>query len=357
MNDIKLDRYRLITGTNTQTRNLYLALNILKILGQSSLPLSFLKEKALKWDEKEKINSTWYREHNGELTNLSFNYYIDLLKEIGFLSQIGEVVRSSRNGQLYLFLNENQEVSKRLKDWEKVFIFYFLLQKDSDFIICLLDLIVDHKEGIIEKDIRQKFNNHLVRRLEVKRDLVPTKAKNEINQKMRELARLDSGKKHVNKHSIPVRLEWLIDIGILKQNNNRHTLSSKGKDFYASLISFEKNGDTYSDITNDWFNNHFFISMSLITNINLATTEEYLPDLKKYLFSFFNKFSSDGAYRLNVETTLLYLTLSLIQNKNVYVELGSIDKLFQKGIGTNELFFTKKEGSRKNESYISIKFL
>jgi len=354
----KQDRYSLIKGTNTQTRNLYLALNVLKIIGNSSFPMPFLKEKVLKWDKDEKIISTWYRDHNGELTNLSFAYYIDLLKDFGFITQIGEVVRSSRNGQLYLFLNENQEKHNRLKDWEKIFILYFLLQKDSDYIICLLDLIADNEDEITEKYIRQKINNDLIKRLGAKRDFLPTKAKDEANQKIRELAIIVPEKKHINKHAVPVRLEWLVDLGILKRSKKKYQLSLKGKHFYESLITFNQNEKTYSDITEDWFNNQFFKAVCLLTNVNSAIgTNKYLFEIKKYLLDFFNKFSTDGAYRIHVENTSLYLIISLIRDENIYLELNDINELFEKGITTNGLLFIEKQGGRKNESYINIKFL
>jgi len=365
MNDIKLDRYRLIKGTNTQTRNLYIALNILKILGQSSLPLSFLNEKTLKWDVKEKISSTWYKEHNGELTNLSFNYYIDLLKEIGFLSQIGEVVRSSRNGQLYLFLNENQEASKRLKDWEKIFLLYFILQKDSDAIICLLDLIADHEEGIIEKDIRQKFNNYLIKRLKAKIPILPAKARDDANQKLRELSLIDLQRKliskdstSINKHSVPVRLEWLVDIGILKREKKKYQISSKGKKFYENLIRFSEKENVYKDITENWLKCRVFSVIGMLVDVKPCNDiAKYINKLRVHLMNYFNKFSTDGAYRLNVEAVYIYLIISSIKDTNTYVEINDLEKIFEKGIVADGLFFYKKEGGRKNESYISIKIL
>lgn len=355
------DKYRVIEGTHIQTRSLFILVNLMKLIGTSSVPIRILKLRAEAWSIQQEIHSALYRQWNGTLTinqkfsPKGFEAYLKLLQNLKLITRISDVVRCSRMGRLYLSLNTKAIINQKkdqLNPWEKLFLFYFLLKYDADLLLGILDLVYQGKEK--EITIRQGFDAYFLERLNLKYSLLGKGIdKLAIHDKNKSILLAQQKKQqHAHKHTIPIRLEWLSQLGVLYLNRTKYELTENGLHFYKNLPIIMP---SLKDIHSDWLEKQSFQEMASVLEFSTILRQNNSEKcLKKYILTFFKENREDSALRLPVEATLLYVILSNYIESSEVSNLIDLKQVLQKGLIVQDYTFTLKEGGRSNESYISV---
>ncbi len=357
----------MIEHTNTQVRYLPIISQIIRTIGNRSSTLSMLKNVLNKWSIEQERKSTDYKNHNGILTNnekptTAFPFYIELMMNLGLITKINEVVRNSKFGILFLTLEKFDTNKDVFSDVEKLFYLFFVLSKDADNIILILQEIQDNGGEANNKYLREQYETYLKRRLKMKAINANPFSQVTISDKLRRVEYIWQNAEEYSKHIIPPRIEWMLDFGLLKYNNNRiktFEFTELGKSFYNSLESMDNSN--IKDINDFWLSDKFIsVFQSLCKNKTQIVDFDNLDEassnqfLSKILPVAFKELDNDGLKRISGLPFYVFTMIVGLVKYNLAISFSALKSKLEKSFSTHEYTFAFRQATRINESYLTV---
>jgi len=326
-----------------------------------------LKNVLTKWSIEQERNSLYYKNHNGILTNnekptTAFIYYIELMMNLGLLTKINEVVRNSKFGILFLTLTKFDTQKDNYSEIEKFFYLFFILLKDADNIILILQEIYENGGEADNKYLREQYETYLKQRLKLKAINSSSFSQVTISDKLRKVEYVWQNAKEYSKHIIPPRIEWLIDLGLLRYNNNRiktFEFTDLGMSFYNSL-EFIESSQT-KDINDLWLSDKFIYEFQYICkdrihlkDFNTLDEENTNQFLSEILPIAFKELDTDGLKRISGLPFYVFIMIVGIVKYNLAISFSALKSKLYKSFSTKEYTFAFRQATRINESYLTV---
>jgi hypothetical protein len=340
----------------------------LRTIGNRSSSITILRDVLNKWSIEQEKKSPFYRDHNGILTNdgkstTAFPYYIELMINLGFLSKINEVVRASKYGTLFLTLDKFSNSTSFFSDTEKLFYLFFLLQKDADNIILILTMIDENNGSADNTFLRSQYEDYLKQRLKIKANHSKSFSQIAITDKLRQVEHVWQNAKEYSKHIIPPRIEWMVDIGLLKEDNSKRLKSFEfsgiGRAFFNSLEFIDDTN--LKDINDIWLMDKFIHQFhdligeeNEINNFDLLDFNSVNNFLGEILPLAYKELDTDGVRRLSAYPFYVYIMIFGLLKYNLAISFSSLKAKLSQSFSTEEYTFAFREASRVNESYLTV---
>ncbi len=352
----------------TRVRYLPLLKQIMITLENNTLSIILLKEKLVSWSEVKLKKSEFYRNHNGILHKVdstptdAFYDYIDFLLELNLISRLNDFVRCTKYGVLFNSLHKLLEDGKDFSDYEKMFYLFILFNKDTENLLLILDYIFQQNKPVSQAELSKKYKTLLKIRLEhilhiTTNETVRDKYLSLLNE---EKEIVDTKKtKTVSKHTVPPRLEWLTDLGIIKETSKDvFVLSDRGLKLYNSIPKHNLQISEISLINNEWIFDNAISSFALLfdnknyfKNIAKPKQDELLS---KYIQICYEQINTDSVSRISTLPAFIFISIMLFSQENIILDFTEIKNMLINGIETGEYQYFIREAQRINESYISI---
>lgn len=363
-----VDGLNFIESLHTTTRSLEICSEIIRAIGNDQIPFEILEKQLIKWSNEIELSYEEYKNQKGILTKnnrptTAFIHYIDFLNSINLITRVNDNCRSTKHGLLLnLILKEKNEMSYRLTNLEILFYLLFLFRIDSDGLLTTLELTMDSFSS--QKKILEKFQNVFTARLETKYKYSNDFEKIKIAEKLRNMSIKWTNIQKYSEHIIPPRLEWLSSLKLIniKRHGNAtiYSVSEKGVDFYLNLPIME---NLTRDINVFWYNNNAVAAFSnIIGEIKLENWNKLEDSIKTKLFSIvllkaFDLFGKDGAMRMSLDISILFIILELVKNYSTIIEVEEVEKMISPAFTVGKYIFSLHKAARETESYISIKIV
>lgn len=363
-----VDGLSFIESLHTTVRSLEICSEIIRVIGKDQIPREILQKQILNWSNKIEINYAEYKNHKGILTKnqkptTAFIHYIDFLNNINLITRLNDNYRNTKLGVFLNFLiKDKSEMFFRLTNEEKLFYLLFLFRIDSDGLLTALNLIIEPLTS--QKKILEMFYNLFSNRLETKLKYSNDFGKVELAEKLISISVKWNNIQKYSEHIIPPRLEWLSSLELINIERNTtgtlYNISEKGREFYQQLPLIE---NQIKDINMFWYYNHSVSAFSnIIWDTELVPWNKLSESNKKQLFSIvlynaFDILGKDGAMRMSLDVTFLFIILDLIKNYKTVIEFVEIEKMLSPAFTTEKFMFSLHKAARETESYISIKIV
>jgi len=361
--DISVDNLRFIEGTNTQVRQLRILSALIKIIGNKQLPIDLLKTMALKWSAALEHNCENYNNSNGKLTERgiptsAFTKYIELSESFGLTIKIGHTLSLSKYGSLlFAEINDKRDLDFSLSQYEKGFYLYLILKKDADIMFTLYDIISSSENFINQTNAQRKFKDAFLKRLSTKINYATPHVKVKLAEKKRVIQYDWLSAEKYSEHIIGPRLEWYTVLELLEKekrgSSTFYSPTKQGRLFFKSMPVIEPFG--LPEVNSFWFNNYVFHSLYKLLITKSASPFDKLKLFKKYLLEASMSFGSSNAFRIPIEVTFIYISLSMLINNYIILEFFEIEKWLNQKVEFQGKTFSLKTAARSNEGYITIK--
>jgi len=365
-----LNEYKILNNSKfSLAKYLPLLKQILLRLSNSTLSTKIIEKKLYEWSLEKRETSEFYRNHNGILTHknsdkptTAFKYYIDFLLELNLISRLNDFVRCTKYGVLFNSLHKLLEDGKDFSDYEKMFYLFILFNKDTENLLLILDYIFQQNKPVSQAELSKKYKTLLKIRLEhilhiTTNETVRDKYLSLLNE---EKEIVDTKKtKTVSKHTVPPRLEWLTDLGIIKETSKDvFVLSDRGLKLYNSIPKHNLQISEISLINNEWIFDNAISSFALLfdnknyfKNIAKPKQDELLS---KYIQICYEQINTDSVSRISTLPAFIFISIMLFSQENIILDFTEIKNMLINGIETGEYQYFIREAQRINESYISI---
>ncbi len=372
-NNVKIvDGFRFITSLNTTVRNLSIVSQIIRIIGANHLPKQFLRSALEEWSRNEEKTSSDYREHRGKITKgekptTAFQHYLDFAVFLKLITKHGDLLMLSRLGLLLnKLLNKSNQIGSQFTVEEKLFYLITFFKNDGDALLLTIHLLNQDSDDITQNKLFVQFESKLKERLLIKKRFANSHTYSIIREKYRvveyEWIKAESYAKHI----IPPRLEWMADLGVLdrKKEGSRtfYQLSRQGRKLYESCLSLPDSD--LREINENWLRTKAMDSLTrLIDNKkpfkkwSELTDAKRLKVLKPYLEKAFQYFNFDGAMRISLYNSCLFIIINLAANKNIEVEFFDLELEFKNSILVGRRKYSMRSAARINEGYITVNLL
>jgi len=346
----------------SQAKYLPILGQILRTIGKNTVSIKLLEQELQKWSIEKKRTSKFYRNHNGILTHkandkptTAFKFYIDFLRELKLIIKTNDFVRCSKYGFVFNALNDELYDNQDFPEFEKVFYLFYLFNNDADTLLLILDYLTEYEKPVHQNIIAKNYKQLLKIRLEHKflRTNNP-----EIRDKYLSLVKPKKESQTISKRIIPPRIEWLNDLGIIKETQkDTYTLTNQGKCFFDTIPKQDIKLNKLSEINNKWINNNFFKSISCLfkekqpyktNNIDINIL------LGKYFRLSYKKLNTDSVARISTLPVFIFVSIMLFVKHNLIINFSEMENKLLSGIIVDNKIFTLREAARINESYILI---
>jgi len=361
-----VDGLSFIESLHTTVRSLEICSEIIRVIGKDQTPREILQKQIFNWSNKIENIYAGYRNLKGKLTKdqkptTAFIHYVDFLNNINLISKLNDNYRNTKYGMLLNYLNkEKDEMTFRLTKEEKLFYLLILFKIDSDGLLTALNLIIEPLPS--QKKILEKFYNVFTNRLETKLKYSNNFGKIEIEEKLRNISVNWNNIQKYSEHIIPPRLEWLSSLELIniKRNSSEtgYSVTEKGREFYRQIPILE---NQVNDLNTFWYNNHAITTFSnIIWDTDLVAWNKFHDSnkdnyFKIVLYKAVDIYGKDGAMRMSLNITFLFIILELIKNYKIIIEFVEIEKMLSPIFITEKFIFSLHKAARETESYISIK--
>lgn len=322
----------------------------------------------MRWSVLQERESSFYKTHNGILTNnekptTAFPYYIELMQNLGLLTKINEVVRNSKYGILFLTLEKFSTCKNDFSDIEKLFFMFFVLLKDADNIILILQIIFDNNGFADNNLLSQQYETYLKKRLKTKASYASAFSQHSIIEKLRRVEYVWQHVVEYSKHIIPPRIEWLIDLGLLIQiDKNRvktFEFTNLGLNIYNSF-DFIDDSKT-KDINDLWLVDRFIYEFQFLfeksippndfCKLDESSINDFLNDILPIAYK---ELDTDGLRRISGLPFYLFIMIIGIVKYNFLISFSSLKSKLSQSFSTKEYTFAFREATRINESYLTV---
>jgi len=355
-----------IESLHTTVRSLEICSNILRTIGKEQLPQEILKRQIIKWSSDLEFGSDEYRNQKGRLTinqkpTTAFSHYLDFLNSVDLITKLNYSYRNTRYGLiLCAIINNKCEFTFQLSKEEKLFYLLFLFRADSDGLLTALDLI--YEQTVSQKNVLDRFKDAFINRLQTKLNIADNFGRIELSEKLRSISVKWKNINKYSEHIIPPRLGWLSSLDIVNIEKSSSTtlykITPSGFNFLQSLPLI--NG-LIRDIDHVWYKNNsvgvfnHILSDTNSMNWNMLNDTHKNNVFSEAIGSAFNMFGKDGAMRMSLNVTFLYLVIYIKKYHNVLIEFSDVEKILDKSFEADNYVYSLHNAARETESYISIK--
>ncbi len=359
----------------TQVRRIKYFTVALKYLSHVGLQKQILNEMLLKWSKSNHSSFESYISPSGEISlsegktfSNSLKAYYHALKEFNLIIEQGNFVLPTKRGEVLIILLDyiKKESTEDINSYslnciEQSYFLTILFESDYDIIFLTLQMLNNFPSRKLDFYL-SLFQEAYLKRLEHK--LVNYKiveGSNILETKKRVLSWRSP--KRYSEELMPPRLNWLIDLNLVRYrlNNGYYELTSKGKYFFETITtenSSEREYFTYdvdfsassliSIISTIYFNQNGVKKWSnLIEHEKEDYAMEGLAIATKY-------FCVLGIPRMPANSTILLCSLYLLNKYSVCVNFLE----FSSWIGAKRIIKGKHYGfrsaAREGESYIVV---
>jgi len=369
------DELRYISRVDTQARSLSICSQVMHFIGYGSIHTKLLEAKLQEWSQSMYKTSEEYRKHNGILTRetkegfltstKAYPVYLDLLEKLGLIVFVKEIIRLSKFGRVFVHLTEESQAFL-LSDTEKILFLFFLFQRDADALISVMEIVNQGSSNI--NRIYSTFEEHFKIRLEQKMYFSNTRAKMAISERLRKINinyidsnNIKAQKTMSEKFFVPPRLEWLTDLSLTQEIDEKFSLTYKGQELLNSLFTFSRENSSFRliDVNNNWIIEKgfsTFASVSINEQLKIPTDLEFQFALKKLLLEAKRFFDVEGAMRISLLPLLIFLSVKFPVKFEILIDYKKLINLLEEGVEVDNKQFVIRSAARINEAYINIKY-
>jgi hypothetical protein len=365
----KVDGLRTINSTYTQVRRLEIVSAITRKIAKNQIPLELLKSDMILWSHRLEKVSSIYAKKNGRLTidgkvTTAFKRYINLMKEMGLIQQIGGVVFLTTLGLILLaFTKENNVQFGEVSYCERVFYLNLLFTVDCDYLLLVLDMLKEDPVQTSQSKLQEKFKKTLLLRLECKSKFANKEASSLIRDRILKVTNEWKKAESYSEHIIAPRLEWLIELNILIDTDNQYSFTREGMRFMNYFPNLVGNGHI-SDVNRLWNLEQAFNAFrtlapnnKILRNWSDLNNHEQVKLIGQCLELSSKNFKSGSALRIGLQPSLIFSAIHSFCSNNIVVEFFEIVEKLKESIVFNRRLYQIKLAARQTESYIIIKLI
>lgn len=364
--------YRAIKEPSTLVRRLRYVSQILRIVAERPLHKEGLVTKLRDWSSNHSNDLEKYKHNTGaahslqkkEMTLLAANY-LDLTFKFGLLSKISNVYQLTRIGRVHLSLLDNTP-NDRLNPFclhqdERIFYIYQLLQQDADILLTVVNM-VRLLENPNHKNLKENFQRAFLDRLKAK---IATSSQEHITRRLHdrqvEVTTEWKNPEGYAAYIVLPRLHWLLDMGLLdsrkEKNNFIYQLTETGQKLVEEILPKLPNSDVF-DVTDSWFNTHFFskISPLIISSTSFQQWQDVDDKVRqeaceKYLPIAFDKFRRTTVPKISLTQGTVYLCIRFATELRLLTNIQELIQWFQKPRTLENYEYQARTSARENEAY------
>lgn len=354
-----------ILTTNTKVRRLgYFKILSTFFLEHQKIPSVFINKKfenyCLEYRhslEKNLFDKGLIRETK---SGISAKPYLDTAIELKLMSKINNAFYTGKSFKVYQVLQK--EFSKtsnvfELSDFDKIYFLEHILKRDFFYFSNLLELIFLNKNVSYTFLINQ-YQSQLITRLNEYKEIGVLTDRKDLNNIETILKRIKSWEKPnvYLEHLIMPRLNWMLDLGILSENNKVFTITVIGERLFKN-ISIWNDINTDKIISPNSFLDRFMIHLyddcyNSTENQNLYYDDFIMDKIHEYIKESFGLFKTLAPNRVTISQAVNYTKYMLYLNNNIKVGYQFIlNKLSEKE--QDEFIFKYQE--QYKDGYIQLK--
>lgn len=291
---------------------------------------------------------------------ISAKPYIEVAQEFSYLNKLRNIYTSGKQFKVYQALQEKYSNSEKdifiLNEFDKLFFLESILSSDYLYFSILLKMFFQKRE-LEYKQLKITFQDEIIEKLK--------KVQKEAQIDNRSLIRnLRSLIDRINKwekpqiyleHILMPRLNWMLDLGILEEDsNNKYRLSQFGDKLHLTFEGWDKVNEI-PVISVVGFLNRSFLKVfheSLSDKPRRNFTNDFLPDVRKYIDESFILFKTLAPNRVTASQALNYTKYRLYFENNVACDVDYIKNILIKELSSNYVF---KYQEQYQDGYIQQK--
>jgi len=367
--ELTVDGFRYLVNLHTTVRCLSINSNLVRIIGLRNIPYSILYSSAIKWSVELEKESNSYKERNGKLTEggvptTALKHYLTLSKELGLSQKLNDIYRISRLGKiLYMFIQDKNPHEFELSNYEKLFYLLIIFLNDFDGASILLSTIIENESELSQKQLQELFVDKLKDRLLLKQKSSDTKTKHLLLEKYKKIEYTWQNPPKYSEHIITPRLDWLADLDLVDiaktKGTNAYKISPFGKNLFTTIPTLTDN--MTKDINEEWINT------SLVKCLTMNYEQRFfweqidqnkqIEAIKDYLDLATKELSSIGSHRISFHTSFIFITILLFIKTRTVLEKKDLKELLLSKIQINDKIYSLHLAARKNEEYITFKYV
>jgi len=290
-------------------------------------------------------------------TGNSSNPYIDTALSLKLLYTQNNKYLLSKYGKIFNVLNDKLETSSsnyfELSKYEKTFFLFFILQNDSFYLWVLLDLIYIQGNNTTIKDIKEIFQDYIIKQLEftIAYSNISDKDKIKISLQLKRIKSWKKPKVYLE-HIIEPRLNWLLDLDILnkeKFKKNKIALSREGLTLFDSLnFHFEQFHEKYT-LLRQVRCSSFFNIINQVYKIGATDIDnDDIISIDNYIDESFYLFKTIAPNRVTASQAILYTCFMILFKAKKIVNFCTIQNYLGSKKNTKfifEWYKTENDGS------------
>jgi hypothetical protein len=359
--------YRALEGTNTKTRRLAYLTAVILTLRRNSLGKRLLLSKLLQWSQEHKHHLASYWVQTGEVTSTRRNSagarYLHLATNLGLIAPIADAYRATRMGLVLFALTKKQAVNQNPffpTKVEQLFYIYLLLERDADVLLTITDGLLG-QPGIplacLQRSFQENFLNRVSQKIQLSRDEILRQHLLERRAEVRGWKRPERYAEHI----VPPRLNWLLDLDLLKPGQfrgHRYFLTETGHRFLEALP--RPGNGSFTDVTDEWLASDFWlVAASELMNIEPLTKWNQVDETDRQkvcaqlLRETFRAFQHTVVPKVSLTQTLLYLSVKLILEHKIGAAPDYLREWLSSPRVLNGHRYEVRFSPRENASYVT----
>lgn len=349
----------------TQARRLAIITEFINSMSKNGLPKEFLSNKMTTWSELNQSFFTSSPYNSGQLkkgidtrSSNSFKNYLDAVFQLKLADEISNLISPSSYGKVLKSLLKNVDHEPYpLIDTEKIFYLFILLFIDADIILTTISIVRNFPEKNLSY-YQDAFKINYSERLSKKVKESNGKDRALISEALTRVKNWQNPKRY-SEDLVPPRLNWMIDLGIIDTQYYTQYGLFRLSDFGHHFINLIPINNGYSDVSKEWLNRSF-ISSLVFHDDNKIRWNDLSESAKEHnlyelLNQTFKEFSTLGLKRIPLNSSLLYVTISLFIKNNIIADINNIELFIGFERKIKDSVFGIRESARSYESYMLLK--
>ncbi len=362
-------QYRAIEGTNTKTRRIAYFTAILLTLRQSGLSEQVLLNKVIAWSQIHRVDLYNYYVRTGEITSTKQNsagmHYLEAAANLKLIVSLAGVYRTSRVGSVLVALLETYQLNPNpffLTSVEKLFYIYCLLKADADILLTIVDCILERGGGSLI-NLQRTFQSSFLERIDKKTFVTQDEGVRYTLRDRKTKVKEDWKKpERYAEHIVPPRLNWLLDLGFLKEalfRQHHFELTEEGQQFFSALPCLGE--CSLHDITDQWLDLEYWqiVAQRLLEIESLVQwakidSETQYSFMTTLLTEAFHVFRYSLVPRISLIQIMLYLSIRLLLDHHIIAGPAVLTEWFLPIRFMDGRRYEVRLSPRENESYLII---
>jgi len=289
-------------------------------------------------------------------TGNSAKPYVEALLSLQLLYTQNNIYQVSKYGKIYNVIDNKLKLEKNnffnLESYQKSFFLFFIFQNDELYFWVLLNIIYIEKNNTTYKNIKDVFQDYLIKELQQKMtsSTLPKNSIRNISEKLNRIKEWKNPKKYLE-HIIEPRINWLLDLGMLNKDsfqNNIISLSRKGLILFDVLNSYY---DVFLEkylISEHLLCFDFFDMVNELYEINAKPMNNDFNLINRYIDESFNLFKTIAPNRVTASQAILYSCYMMLFKEGIVVNFCTIQQYLNSKNNTKYIFDwykTENDGS------------